>query len=409
MKAAVVEGCGHRAAASATPSLPRPRICFVVSSMMTAEAFLAHHIAALSEHYEVHLVANAGAQSLTHPEVGCATLIRAGIEREISPLADARALVQLFLILRRGRYSAVHSLTPKAGLLTAIAAYCARVPMRIHTYTGQVWATKKGAHRLLLKWLDKLIGLLDTHLLVDSPAQCEFLRREEVLGPREGVVLANGSVAGVDPMRFRPDEGARTSIRKELGVPADALVYLYLGRLARDKGVLDLAAAFRMAGAGRDDHYLILVGPDEQHLAGEIRALCGPQAERVRFAGYAAQPERYMAAGDVFCMPSYREGCCTAILEAAAAGLPTIGSDIYGIVDTIDDGRTGILVPAASPSALAAAMQRLADDAGLRRALADAGRPRAIDKFSQHVLTSAYLGFYHAVLPIPSPPREEAA
>jgi glycosyltransferase involved in cell wall biosynthesis len=387
--------------------MARPRICFVVSSMMTAEAFLANHIKALSAHYDVHLVANARPASLVHPDVRRATLIYARIEREISPVADVVALAQLFRILRRGGYSAIHSITPKAGLLSAIAAFAARIPIRIHTYTGQVWSTKRGAQRNLLKRLDKLISRLDTHLLVDSPAQCAFLRGEGVLGPGEGVVLANGSVSGVDPRRFRPDETARAAIRNELGVPADACVFVFVGRLVREKGILDLAAAFRLVGEETNDHYLILVGPDEQHMTDEIRSVCGPQAQRVRFAGYASHPERYMAAGDVFCMPSHREGCCTAILEAAAAGLPAIGSDVYGIVDTIDDGRTGILVPPRSPRDLAAAMRRLADDTPLRRAFAVAGRERAINKFSQHVLTSAYLEFYRALVRGAAPLAEQ--
>jgi glycosyltransferase involved in cell wall biosynthesis len=365
---------------------------------MTAEAFLTSHVKALGDRYEVHLVANADPESIDHRDLRLATRISAPIPREISPLADLAALFRLFGILRRGRYSAVHSLSPKAGLLTAIAAFAARVPVRIHTFTGQVWATRAGASRAALKTLDRVIVKLDTHLLADSASQLEFLRSERVLGPGEGGVIGKGSVAGVDCERFRPDDAARASVRAELHIPAAGLVFLFVGRLTRDKGVLDLARAFARAAAARDDLYLVFVGPDEQSLSAEILAVAGVDAARVRFAGYSVEPERYMAAADVCCLPSYREGFGAVAIEAAAVGLPAIGSRIYGIVDAIEDGRTGLLVEPRDPVALAQAMLRLASDATLRAHFANAARDRALAVFPREVLTAAMLDFYRYAL-----------
>jgi glycosyltransferase involved in cell wall biosynthesis len=376
----------------------REKICFVVSSPMTADAFLAGHIRTLSERYEVHFVLNGPPESVRHPDLQHTRRFSARIEREIAPFADVAGLVQLTRILRRGGYSAVHSLTPKAGLLTAIAAFAARVPVRLHTYTGQVWATRKGARRRFLKAFDVLIAKLDTHVLADSLSQRDFLRSEGVLARDQGIVLAKGSVCGVDAERFRPDDAARTSVRAALGIAPDALVFLFVGRLTHDKGVLDLAHAFSRLALLRENTFLVLVGPDEDGTSAGIREACATCGARVRFVGYTQDPERYMAASDVFCLPSHREGFGSVVVEAAAAGLPAIGSRIYGIVDAIEDGRTGLLVEPANPGDLAAAMQRLADDAVFRQSLGKAARERALKDFSQAALTGALLEFYGSVL-----------
>lgn len=376
----------------------RPRICFVVSSPMTAAAFLTQHVKALSAHYEVHLVVNADPVAIEHPDLRLATLHRARIERAIAPFADLVGLIQLARIFGSGSYAAVHSITPKAGLLTAIAAFAARVPVRVHTFTGQVWATRQGIGRKLLKSLDWLIARLDTHLLVDSATQRDFLVSAGVLGAGEGEVLGKGSVSGVDHARFRPDAQARARLRGELSIPENACVFLLVGRLNRDKGVLDLARAFGETAAHRDDVYLLLVGPDEEQLAAEIRALSAPGAERVRFIDYTAEPEAYMAASDVFCLPSYREGFGAVVIEAAAAGVPAIGSRIYGLSDAILDKVTGLLVAPKDERALASAMRELADDPPLRARLGAAARSRALDDFSMESSTAALVDFYSRAL-----------
>jgi glycosyltransferase involved in cell wall biosynthesis len=376
----------------------RPRLCFVVSSPMTAEAFLAGHVRALSDRFDVHLVVNSDPAAITHPDLARATIHRARIERAISPIKDLQGLAQLFSIMRRERFSAVHSVTPKAGLLTAIAAFLARVPLRFHTYTGQVWATRRGAGRTLLKALDAVIARLNTHLFVDSASQRAFLRDESVLAPSQGIVLGHGSVCGVDTERFRPDAAARTAVRSELRIPETALVYLFVGRLTRDKGVLELAAAFADVARDHKDSFLVLVGPDEDRLETSIREACADVETRVRFVAWSTAPERYMAAADVFCLPSHREGFGSTIIEAAAAGVPAVGSRIYGVTDAIDDGATGLLFDRGDVAGLAAAMRTLADDPGVRSAMGVAARSRAVRDFSKGSISAALVAFYTAAL-----------
>ena len=367
----------------------RPRLCYVVASAMTVNAFLREHIAAASARFEVTVIAN----SREAPAVP-ARFIPVAIDRRISPLADLRALVELVRLFRRERFDLVHSLTPKAGLLAALAGAFAAIPVRIHTFTGQVWAARTGAMRFLLKKLDGLTASLATGVLADSASQREFLIAENVVAPDKCRVLGRGSVNGVDAARFRPDPAARGRVRAEAGIPAEAVLFVYVGRFARDKGLLDLARAF----AQLEEGWLLLVGPDEDGIAGELRAACAGASGRLRILPATGAPERYMAAADVFVLPSYREGFGSAILEAAAAQVPAIGTRIYGVTDAIVEGETGCLVPPRDPRALAGRMRELQQDAALRARLGRAARERALRDFAPGDLVRELLAVYDRML-----------
>jgi glycosyltransferase involved in cell wall biosynthesis len=341
----------------------------------------------------VSVVANADPGSFAADGLS-ARLFRVPIERMISPLRDLRALGQLVRLFRTHHYDLVHSVTPKAGLLAMVAAWLARVPLRIHTFTGQVWATRKGSTRAMLRAIDSLIARFATHVLVDSRSQREFLIANRVVAASKSAVLAEGSICGVDGERFRSDGAARSRVRAAVGVAEDAVLFLYLGRLSRDKGVFDLALAFARLAQRHAAVCLVLAGPDEERLAKQIEETVAPCADRVRIIDHTDRPEDYMAAADVFCLPSHREGFGQVAIEAAAAGLPVIASRIYGIVDAVVDRETGLLHPPADADALRAHMETLLLQPDLRRKLGSAGRSRALRDFSTRRVTRALLEFY---------------
>jgi glycosyltransferase involved in cell wall biosynthesis len=145
--------------------------------------------------------------------------------------------------------------------------------------------------------------------------------------------------------------------------------------------------------------HLVIVGPDEERTSEAMREACGTHASRLHVIGLSNEPERYMAASDVCCLPSHREGFGAVIIEAAAAGLPAIGSRIYGITDAIEDGVTGLLVEAGDVAALGAAMRELAANAPLRHTLGVAARDRALRDFSDAAITAALVDFYARIVP----------
>ena len=233
-------------------------------------------------------------------------------------------------------------------------------------FTGQVWATRSGLARAGLKGIDRLIHRLSTHSLVDSPSQRAFLLEERIIRADRSSVLGDGSVSGIDVDRFHPDAAARREVRRALEIDENDFVFLYVGRINADKGVADLARAFCAVHRETPRARLVLVGPEEGQAGEEVRAILAPAHDAVRWIGFSREAERYMAAADVFCLPSYREGFGSVLIEAAATGLPAIASRIYGITDAVEDGVTGLLHPPRDVDELARKMALIAEDEALR-------------------------------------------
>jgi glycosyltransferase involved in cell wall biosynthesis len=363
---------------------------------MTVRAFLSDPIKKLSERYDIHIIANMPERRAIPGLEEFVKVIPVAIERDVSPLKDLSALIRLISIFRRFKFDAVQSVTPKAGLLAMIAAFVCRVPVRTHIFTGQVWATRQGLQRRLFKSLDWLIASLAKHVLVDSYSQKQFLIDEGVVTASKAEVLAEGSISGVNTMRFKPDLSARMQIRGEFSFQDDDVVILYVGRLTRDKGVTDLIQAFTRI----NEHHvhLLMVGPDEGRVKAKLLDMAVGCLERVHFVGYTDKPEQYMAAADIFCLPSYREGFGSVIIEAAAVGIPAIGSRIYGLTDAIENNVSGLLFEVCNVSDLAEKIRRLVNDTELRMELGRRARLRAESRFSSDRLTTAWFDFYREKL-----------
>ncbi len=373
--------------------MPRAKICLVVASEITVKAFLIGHLRALCEHYDVSVVVNTDNPGFLDSYGLKLRVIPLVIERSIVPGRDLAALFALIRLFRKERFDVVHSVTPKAALLAMLAAWIVRLPRRLHIFTGQVWATRRGLSRLILKSMDRLLAACASHLLADSASQREFLITQGVVAADKVVVLAHGSICGVDTQRFRPDAASRQGVREELGIGAEETLFLFLGRLNHDKGVLDLAQAFAHLPLGCR---LLIVGPDEAGIQPEIEKLLS--AKRVHFISYTDAPERYMAAADVFCLPSYREGFGSVIIEAAACGIPAIGSRIYGLSDAIEEGKSGLLFPARDVAELRRCMQHMLGNDALRKQMGEYARERAARDFSSARVTQAWLEYYDALL-----------
>ncbi|MFZ5524127.1 MAG: glycosyltransferase [Pseudomonadota bacterium] len=361
-------------------------LCFVATIPDVVYSFLKGHIRASAKKWPVTIVTNPKSAELLNGLD--ARLIPLAIRRKASPWHDLIVLIRLTSLFRRERFGLVHSIMPKTGLLAMLAARLAGVPVRMHTFTGQVWANKQGWKRAALKMFDMMIVALATHILVDSPSQRDFLVAEGVLPQGKGEVIGHGSICGVDQSRFHTDAQVRETVREELGIGSTQTMILFLGRLNRDKGMLNLAAAFAEIASRRTDVVLVLVGAEEDVSFAQVQQICGTHRERLRRVGFTPYPERYMAAADVFCLPSYREGFGQVIIEAAACGVPTVASRIYGITDAVEDGTTGILFAAGDVPALASALSELIEDRALRKRMGEAARIRALDLFASEKITA---------------------
>lgn len=376
----------------------RPKIFFLATVEFAVNAFLLSHLKTLSKHFDVTVIVNTDDPLFLTKQGVDVEVIPLNISRNIRIISDIICLIRLVYIFIKLRPSAVHSITPKAGLLAMLAAFIVRVPFRVHTFTGQVWVTSHGLKRLMLKFFDWLIALLATFNIVDSLSQQQFLIDEKVLCEKNSVVFGLGSVSGVDLRRFKPSKEALAEVRYELGVPDDAFVFIYLGRLNKDKGVLDLALAF--SSVKNKDTYLLVVGPDEGDFVEEMKRLSGDSVDRLRFVAYTRTPERFLAASDVLCLPSYREGFGNVVIEAAAMGLPAIASDIYGISDAIVDKGTGLLHPPGDSEGIKRCMDIFLASPDMFEQFGREAMSRAVKSFDAELVTESWLGFYEQKLQV---------
>lgn len=365
---------------------PRPSIAFVVAAPATAEAFLAPHINRLAPDYKITAVGKGISKST---KLDARVILKdIDIERPISPIADLKASFELFKLFRQERFELVQSMTPKAGLLTAIAGFLARVPVRIHWFTGQVWATKSGILRQLLKNLDRLTARLSTHLLVDSHSQMQYLSDNHISRDHKMRVLANGSTCGVDLAEVEANQRDPLKIRKSLGIDSTAVVILFVGRLNREKGIPELLEAFGGLNTEVETH-LILAGEDEEELK-KSEDTASLENAFVHFVGYQRQIFDFMREADIFILPSHREGLPISLLEAGAHGLAIVATRINGIIDVVQGNDLGILVTPQDPLELRAAIEFLINNPVYRTQLGASIQDLIFANFAQQDLVVAY-------------------
>lgn len=324
------------------------------------------------------------------------------IPRQIHLITDFMALIKLWNLFRKEQFSIVHSTTPKAGLLCSIAAKLAGVPICIHTYTGQPWVTMSGIKKYIAKFSDKLIARLNIGCYTDSVSQKDFLIQQKIIQPNKLKVIGSGSLAGVSLSRFSQTnftDAERKQLKHSLGIDDSKQVLLFIGRITKEKGVFELIDAMHQLLKKTADIVLLIVGPFEQQNEQSIREyaqkLC---ANQVIFTGFDAKPERFMAISDLLCLPSYREGFGTVVIEAAAMGIPVVATKIYGLVDAVIDGVTGVLVEPQNSIQLAQALEALLSNKQLRQKMGEQAKLRAEKDFDSRYCNQLLINEYKMLL-----------
>lgn len=355
--------------------------------------FLNGSIEALMDKFELVLLSSPDDELAgLHKRYGMKT-IGVKMERRIAPLSDLRALLNLISVFRRERPYMVHSMTPKAGLLCMMAAWAARVPRRVHTFTGLVWPTAHGFSRRLLMLTDWITCACATHVIPEGQGVMADLQQH--ITHKQMRVLGHGNVRGVD-MCFWSRGNANSHKLAQIS-DSNCFTFLFVGRIVKDKGIDELIEAF-MQVRQRSKTRLLLVGPFENSLdpvsdhtkrqidsCSDIVA-AGPQ--------YGTDLLAYYAASNCFVFPSYREGFPNTVLEAGAMGLPSIVTNINGSREIIADGVNGLIIPPKDSAALAGAMQRIIDDTYMRKRMQSKARPMIASRFEQGYVRQCMLNFY---------------
>lgn len=372
-------------------SVTKPKICVIVATPITIHFFFREHLKKMAEWADVHIVYN----NRYHPDVQPisvpSTTHQVEIHRRISLIADVVALFALLSLFRREKFDFVITLVPKAGLLGMIAAWCCGIKARLHIFQGEVWSSKRGIKRFVLKWADRVTAVCSSQLLAVSPSEKKFLISQHIVSPEKIDVLKDGSISGVNLSRFKPNKKLRYAMRVELKIPQTARIILFVGRLARDKGLFELFKSFNELCRTQNHLFLLIVGPDDDGIAGELKSnVSSDHQERIRIVGLTDEPEKFMATADIFCFPSYREGFGLVALEASACELPVVGTDIHGLRDAVIHVKTGLLVPPRKETDLTEAITYLLNNKSIMTKLGSNGRQRVLNKFSSSAVIEAY-------------------
>lgn len=375
-----------------------------VTTVPQALSFFHGQIAYMQAHgVEVHAISSPGDKLDEFGEREHVKTHPVSMSREITPIQDLRALIRLTRVLYGVRPSIVHSHTPKGGLLGMIGAWLSRTPVRIYTIHGLRYATVHGGRGKLLRWTERIACKLSHEVICVSPSIRRVVIDDGICPHWKVRVLRGGSTNGVDasaqfdPARFT--SGERTGFREELGLREDALVITFVGRLVRDKGIKELATAWRTIRNSRSDVKLLLVGPTESTDPVESGVMQELHSDPdVILTGSVTDTSKTYAVTDLLALPSYREGFPTVLLEAAAMELPVVATAIPGCVDAVRDGVTGTLVPVRDAGALGTAIKRYLDAPELREQHGKAGRVRVLSEFRQEDIWKAMLLEYIRLL-----------
>jgi glycosyltransferase involved in cell wall biosynthesis len=307
--------------------------------------------------------------------------------RKITPVQDLICLWKLIRIMQKFKPDIVHTHTPKAGFLGMMAAWICGVPARLHTVAGLPWMESNGVKRKVLIMAERITYACAHSVYPNSRGLLEFLVKELNPSVEKFKVIGRGSSNGIDANYFKrsPDllKEAR-EIRVRYQIPDDVLVFSFVGRVVKDKGIIELVEAFKQLSTSHPIR-LMLVGPFEQELDPLPPEVIGfiLNSELVIQAGFQHDVRAWILASDIFVFPSYREGFPNGVMQAACLEIPCIVSDINGCNEIINHGETGLIVPVKNTELLRNAMLQLLADKEKRSAYAKKARNFVVENFDQ--------------------------
>jgi glycosyltransferase involved in cell wall biosynthesis len=376
------------------------KIAIVVSSPMMVNFFLIAQLNHLVENFEVTLITGPPDNNVRLQKEYLnkkIKIIQINMKRKMSIFSDLFAFFRLILIFYKYKFNIVHSVSPKSGLLAQLSAFFAGIKIRIHTFTGQVWSNKQGTIYYLLKLIDLLIVKVSSNILVDSYSQRTFLMNENILNHDNSRVLLNGSISGINEKRFAPSRDVYESFRKERGLSKNSKIILFIGRLTKDKGIVDLLDSFKMTFNDSQDCYLLLVGPDEDNIK-ETYLDDESIKSRIYYFKYTDRPEYFMQVSDILCLPSLREGFGNVVLEAALCGVPAIVSDIYGLRDVVEKDVTASIFKLGDMNDLSNSLLKLVSSDEKRLKMGIEAQKRAEYLFSSNPINDSLVEYYRELL-----------
>ncbi|WP_299702390.1 glycosyltransferase family 4 protein [uncultured Pontibacter sp.] len=341
-----------------------------------------------SKGFEPVMVSATGPESKAVVEEQESPLIEIGMTRKITPVQDLKALWQFYRLCKKHKPAIVHSHTPKAGIIGMLGAKLAGVPVRLHTVAGLPLMETQGKTRQVLESVEKLTYSCATKVYPNSTVLKNFILKSRFCGPDKVKVIGNGSSNGINASFFsreQLDEAELQELKSQLGIAPANFVFVFIGRLVKDKGIQELVTAFKKLQSEQPQVKLLLVGPFEQDLDPIDNAILQEIEHNTSIlsVGFQHDVRPYLAISNALAFPSYREGFPNVPMQAGCFHLPSIVTDINGCNEIIKHGENGLIVPPKSMKALHKAMRSFVTDQESFAYMQSQARRMIVDRYEQ--------------------------
>ncbi len=375
-----LEGCANA----------KPKLFRVSTIPMSLNLLLKGQLEFLNQDFEVTAISGAGKDLEMVKNREGVKVHAIEMQRQISLFKDLKSLFLLYRYFKKEKPHIVHSITPKAGLLTMLAGKMAGVPVRMHTFTGLIFPNKEGIMKSVLIRMDQLLCWAATHVYPEgNGVKNDLLKYKITKKPLR--VIANGNVNGIDVEEYNPElfsEVDKKTLRQKLKISPEDFVFVFVGRLVIDKGLKELLGAFSKVSNKFSNAKLVLVGPREDEKSKTENDIFSEieNNQNIIAVGYQEEVRPYFAMANVFVLPSYREGFPNAVLQAGAMNLPSIVTDISGANEIIQQNENGIIIPPKNQEELEKAMAKLLTSPDFLLSLKNNTRERIIQLFDKNLV-----------------------
>ena len=354
----------------------------------------------LSSYFEVHAISGQGKdlESVSFREG--VKIKPVSFRRKISLIYDLVSLINLCIYFIKEKPEIIHSITPKAGLISMLAGKISGVPIRVHTFTGLVFPNKKGLFQKLLILTDKILCWASTNVYAEGRG-VKFDLLNYKITDKEIKIIANGNINGIDCEYFdknQVNDHEKNCLKNEYKIANDDFVFLFVGRIVGDKGINELVSAFLKLKNSKTK--LILLGSFEM----KLDPILPHTIERINTCreiicpGFQEDVRKFYAISNVFVLPSYREGFPNSLLQAGAMGLASIVSDVNGCNEIIKNGINGIVIPPRDQEALYLSMRTLLDNHSFRNLLSSTSREIVFLNYTNNVVWESLVKEYNQML-----------
>lgn len=369
---------------------------YIITTVPESLCFFDGQYELLSKSFDIRLVSSIRDELVQYGKEHDVKVHYIPMRREISLWADLKGLFLFVIYFLKERPQIVHGNTPKGSLLSMLAAWLTRRPVRIYMCHGLRYQGCKGFKRWLLMTMERITCLCATDVMCVSKGVAEVLQSDNITH-KQPVVIWNGSVQGIDIKKFDPSKPFDCDSKlKQYGLKKEDFILTFVGRIVRDKGIQELVEAFDELSKMHNDIRLLLIGGVEQG-DNEIDETTKQLIEKNK--GIVAPGPQYdipeiLAITNLFVFPSYREGFGLSLMEAGAMGVPSIASNIIGCNEVVEDGKTGILIPSHSVQAIVEAVNKMYSDKILYETMRKNCRDSIVNRYEQQKLFSKFNEFY---------------